>query len=64
MAIDRSIEHNKRDGFGSLCAGGLRMDSFPMKLFRKGNKKFWNPEDIDLSQDAADFAALSEDEQR
>jgi ribonucleoside-diphosphate reductase beta chain len=62
MAIDRSIEHNKRDGFGSLCAGGLRMDSFPMKLFRKGNKKFWNPEDIDFSRDAEDFAAMTEDE--
>ncbi|MDT7620218.1 MAG: ribonucleoside-diphosphate reductase beta chain, partial [Pseudonocardiales bacterium] len=34
MAIDRSIEHNKRDGFASLSPGGLRMDSFPMKLFR------------------------------
>ncbi|WP_445184511.1 R2-like ligand-binding oxidase [Pseudonocardia sp. Cha107L01] len=62
MAIDRSIEHNKRDGFASLSPGGLRMDSFPMKLFRKGNKKFWNPEDIDFSQDAGDFAAMNEDE--
>ena len=62
MAIDRIIEHNKRDGFASLSPGGLRMDSFPMKLFRKGNKKFWNPEDIDFSQDAGDFAAMNEDE--
>jgi ribonucleoside-diphosphate reductase beta chain len=62
MAITRSIEHNKRDGFGSLCPGGLRMDSFPMRLFRKGNKKFWNPEDIDFSKDAEDFASMTEDE--
>ena len=62
MAIDRSIEHNNRTGFGSLCQGGLRMDSFPMRLFRKGNKKFWNPEDIDFSKDAEDFAAMSDDE--
>ncbi|HEY1967588.1 MAG TPA: R2-like ligand-binding oxidase [Pseudonocardia sp.] len=62
MAIDRIIEHNKRTGFGSLCPGGLRMESFPMKLFRKGNKKFWNPEDIDFSRDAEDFAAMTEDE--
>lgn len=62
MAIDRSIEHNKRDGFGSLCPGGLRMDSFPMRLFRKGNKKFWNPEDIDFSKDAEDFALMTDDE--
>jgi ribonucleoside-diphosphate reductase beta chain len=64
MPIARSIEHGNRTGFGSLSAGGLRLDSFPMKLFRKGNKKFWNPDDIDLTQDAADFAALSEDEKR
>jgi len=62
MAIDRSIEHNNRTGFGSLCQGGLRMDSFPMRLFRKGNKKFWNPEDIDFSKDAEDFAAMTDDE--
>jgi len=62
MAIDRIIEHNKRTGYGSLCPGGLRMDSFPMRLFRKGNKKFWNPEDIDFSRDAEDFAAMNDDE--
>ena len=62
MAIDRIIEHNKRTGYGSLCPGGLRMDSFPMKLFRKGNKKFWNPEDIDFSADAEHFAAMTDDE--
>ena len=62
MAIDRSIEHKNRTGYGSLCPGGLRMDSFPMRLFRKGNKKFWNPEDIDFSRDAQDFAAMNDDE--
>ncbi|MFJ2834355.1 R2-like ligand-binding oxidase [Nocardia sp. NPDC087230] len=64
MAIERTIEHGKRTGFGSLSQGGLRMESFPMRLFRKGNKKFWNPEDIDFSQDAKDFAAMSPDERR
>jgi ribonucleoside-diphosphate reductase beta chain len=62
MAIERNIEHGKRTGYGSLSEGGLRMESFPMRLFRKGNKKFWNPEDIDFSQDAKDFAAMSPDE--
>jgi ribonucleoside-diphosphate reductase beta chain len=33
-----------------------------MRLFRKGNKKFWNPEDIDFSKDKADFEAMSDDE--
>lgn len=64
MPIDRVIEHGSRSGFGSLSQGGLALDSFPMKLFRKGNRKFWNPEDIDFSQDAADFAAMKEDEKR
>ncbi|MBN9097840.1 MULTISPECIES: R2-like ligand-binding oxidase [unclassified Pseudonocardia] len=64
MPIDRIIEHNKRTGWGSLTETGLRMESFPMRLFRKGNKKFWNPEDIDFSQDAADFAAMTDDEKR
>ncbi|MEV4731832.1 R2-like ligand-binding oxidase [Saccharopolyspora sp. NPDC049426] len=64
MAIERNIEHGKRDGFGSLSQGGLRLDSFPMKLFRKGNKKFWNPDDIDMSKDAEDFAAMNEDEKQ
>jgi ribonucleoside-diphosphate reductase beta chain len=62
MAIDRIIEHNKRTGWGSLSDNGLRMESFPMRLFRKGNKKFWNPEDIDFSKDKADFEAMSDDE--
>lgn len=63
MAIDRSIEHNKRTGYGSLCPGGLRMNSFPMRLFSKGTKKFWNADDIDFSKDAEDYAAMTEDEQ-
>jgi ribonucleoside-diphosphate reductase beta chain len=62
MAITRNIEHNKRTGFGSLCPGGLRMESFPMRLFRKGNRKFWNPEDIDFTQDARDFAEMTDNE--
>jgi ribonucleoside-diphosphate reductase beta chain len=33
-----------------------------MRLFRKGNKKFWNPEDIDFSKDAEDFAKMTDDE--
>ncbi|NKQ57727.1 R2-like ligand-binding oxidase [Amycolatopsis sp. K13G38] len=64
MPINRSIEHGKRSGFGSLAGGGLRMDSFPMRLFRKGNKKFWDPAEIDFSQDARDFAEMSPDEKR
>ncbi|MGH3434258.1 MAG: R2-like ligand-binding oxidase, partial [Thermocrispum sp.] len=64
MAIDVVIEHGSRTGFGSLSEGGLRMESFPMKLFKKGNKKFWDPSDIDFSQDAGDFAAMTDDEKK
>jgi ribonucleoside-diphosphate reductase beta chain len=64
MPIERSIEHGNREGFGSLSQSGLRLDSFAMRLFRKGNTKFWNPEEIDLSRDAEDFAALNSEEKR
>ncbi|GAA1878582.1 R2-like ligand-binding oxidase [Pseudonocardia ailaonensis] len=56
------IEHGKRQGFASLSAGGVKQDSFPMRLFVKGNAKHWNPAAIDFRQDAADFAAMTDDE--
>ena len=62
--MERSITHNGRTGFGSLTPGGLNLDNFPMKLFTKGNGKVWNPADINFTQDAVDFAAMSPDEQR
>ncbi|MCE3552552.1 R2-like ligand-binding oxidase [Pseudonocardia sp. RS11V-5] len=58
----RTIEHGKRDGFASLDEGGLKQESFPMRLFTKGAGKHWNPADIDFSQDAKDFAALTDEE--
>ncbi|QFU85944.1 R2-like ligand-binding oxidase [Amycolatopsis sp. YIM 10] len=54
----------KRSGFSSLRRGGLNWDSFPLRLFVKGNAKFWNPADIDFSQDAADWRTLTDDERR
>lgn len=65
MSTRRTIEHGKRDGFASLSpttGGGLNPDSFPMRLFRKGNAKPWDPATIDFSQDAKDFAAMTDDE--
>ena len=56
-------EDGTRTGFGSLAAGGLNWESLPLKLFAGGNEKFWNPADIDFTQDAADWQALGEDEQ-
>ena len=54
-----SIEHGRRTGFASLDRGGLDLDSFPMRLFAKGNARHWDPADIDLEQDARDVAAMS-----
>ncbi|RRO15348.1 R2-like ligand-binding oxidase [Saccharopolyspora rhizosphaerae] len=53
-----------REGFHSLRAHGLNWESLPLRLFSKGNAKFWNPADIDFSQDAEDWQRLTEDEQR
>ncbi|GAY10226.1 R2-like ligand-binding oxidase [Pseudonocardia sp. N23] len=60
--MQRSIEHGKREGFASLGRGGLNRDSFPMRLFAKGNARHWNPADIDFSQDARDIEAMTDDE--
>lgn len=51
-----------REGFGSLKEGGLRWTSVPLRLFQKGNRLFWNPADIDFSQDARDWEDLSDNE--
>ncbi|MBA0127781.1 R2-like ligand-binding oxidase [Haloechinothrix sp. YIM 98757] len=51
-----------RTGFGSLRQGGLNWDSFPLRLFVKGNKKFWDPMELDFSADAADWQGLSEEQ--
>ena len=50
-----------REGFHSLLGGGLNWDSLPLKLFVKGNAKFWNPADIDLEQDAEDWKKLDDE---
>ena len=60
--MKRSIEHGKRTGFATLQRGGLNFDSFPMRLFSKGNGRHWNPADIDLAQDARDVAAMTDAE--
>ena len=42
---------------------GLRKDIVPWRLWEKAKQMFWDPADIDFSQDAKDWAAL-DDEQR
>jgi hypothetical protein len=46
----------------SLAAGGINLDSLPMKLFAGGNAKFWDPTDIDFSRDRADWALQNTDD--
>ncbi|MPY81691.1 MAG: R2-like ligand-binding oxidase, partial [Actinophytocola sp.] len=53
-----------RTEFRSLRAGGLNWDVLPLRLFDKGNKKFWNPRDIDFSQDALDGETLTAEERQ
>jgi ribonucleoside-diphosphate reductase beta chain len=51
-----------RQGFSSLRSGGLNWEALPLRLFDKGNRKFWNPRDIDFSQDAMDWQELSDND--
>ncbi|WP_238423255.1 R2-like ligand-binding oxidase [Gordonia sp. 'Campus'] len=60
------IEHKAqgRQDFSSLRQGGLNWDSFPLRLFVKGNSRFWDPVAIDFTQDAQDWAELSDEQRR
>lgn len=62
MSTTRSIAHGQRTGYASLEADRLSFDSFPMRLFTKGNARHWNPADVDFSRDARDVAQMSDDE--
>ena len=53
-----------RNRFTTLARGGLDFDSFPMRLFAKGNGRHWNPADIDFDQDARDIAAMTDVERQ
>src|SRR5215469_16488768 len=41
---------------------GLDYDSVPWKLWEKSKKLFWDPADIDFSQDALDWQSMSDEE--
>lgn len=59
-------EHSSpvRDDFTSLRRGGLHWESFPLRLFVKGNARFWDPMGIDFSRDASDWQDMNPEEQR
>ena len=53
-----------RQTFRSTSRQGLAMTQFPMRLWRKAKRLgIWNPEDIDLTQDAKDWQGLDAQEQ-
>ncbi|KAF0968122.1 MULTISPECIES: R2-like ligand-binding oxidase [Gordonia] len=60
------IEHKEegRQDFSSLRQGGLNWDSFPLRLFVKGNSRFWDPVAIDFSRDAQDWVELNDEQRR
>ena len=60
------IEHKEshREDFSSLRRGGLNWDSFPLRLFIKGNSRFWDPIAIDFSRDAQDWQELNDEQRR
>lgn len=41
---------------------GLDYDSVPWRLWEKSKKLFWDPADLDFSQDAADWQLMSQEE--
>jgi ribonucleoside-diphosphate reductase beta chain len=51
-----------RTAYAALREGGLNWNSLPLRLFAGGNAKFWNPADLDFSQDRADWDRLTEAE--
>lgn len=52
-----------RTGFQTTGARGLDWNSPPMRLWQKAKKLgIWDPQDIDLTTDAADYQRLSDDE--
>jgi ribonucleoside-diphosphate reductase beta chain len=60
MSMSPPVAGERRTGFSSLSKGGLDWDSLPLRLYLKGNAKFWNPADLDFSRDAEDWQALPE----
>ena len=54
---EREIGH-----YQSATTGGLDYASVPWRLWEKSKKLFWDPADLDFSQDAADWRAMSDEE--
>ena len=54
----------RRTGFATTAAGGLRYDLPALRLFGKAKRLgTWDPDDINLDQDVRDWQAMADDEQ-
>jgi len=57
-----SGEAEVRSRYASVSAGGLDRGSFPFRLWEKSKRLgVWDPADVDLEGDRADWASLEED---
>ncbi len=63
MTISETRPGTQRSGFHSIVEGGLDFGALPMRLFVQGNQKFWDPSQIDFSQDAEHWGLLDADQQ-
>jgi ribonucleoside-diphosphate reductase beta chain len=54
-----------RTAFRTTSAEGLRNDSLPMRLYQKAKRLgVWDPQQLDFTQDRADWLALTDDQQK
>ena len=49
-----------RTAYHSIAEGGLNRNSLAMRLWAQGNKKTWDPADLDFSQDTEHWGQLDE----
>ncbi|MDY6808795.1 MAG: R2-like ligand-binding oxidase [Actinomycetota bacterium] len=63
MTLADHKSHARAD-FASLRSGGLNWDSFPLRLFVKGNARFWDPAAIDFARDAQDWTDITDEQRR
>ncbi|MEE3850011.1 R2-like ligand-binding oxidase [Gordonia sp. LSe1-13] len=63
MTLAEHKAHGRED-FASLRSGGLNWDAFPLRLFVKGNGRFWDPAAIDFSRDAEDWGEITDEQRR
>lgn len=55
-------EGQATEGRSYQSTRGLDYESVPWRLWEKSKKLFWDPADIDFTQDAADWRAMTEEE--